>query len=413
MAVVPSGTTPPKFALYCNGTNILTRTAPTAQNTVPLETIAITANGHNAASTMSFTHTDPTKAYAIPGGAALKFVDFLMPAPGEAMFGGTITSRRPVPQAAQQGRDTAVTAQDWSANLDRYPASFDLAPSGTTVAAIIGNASRLLPFDLLLSLTDTTTIGTQPAWNWVSIRTVIEDCIALASGVNGAPSAYYVDALKTLRVFRESAYSIANVANISDVTPTPAGSMPCSNLELEYDETGIINYCRVRAADFKTTVLDSYGAAPGAGANYGDTASQLQYGLRKAIIDQPRATSGTLAYRYAKSYVLAHKDPIMRGSFDVEGDKCYSIASPHHWAPEMNITITNAALGLSAAAFRTSSVTTTWQGGSGIHNHHVTFGGLPPSALGRIIKGVFHAGHGIHGTVGLPRHAMSIQGTAT
>jgi hypothetical protein len=244
---------------------------------------------------------------------------------------------------------------------------------------------------------DSTTIGPNQVFSGIPARSIVEQILQLAQGVNNVPMGYLVTPSKVLHYFKLSSYSFVAPGNVTDVTPTPGGSVAVENLTLEYDESEIVNAVFVRGSSASTS-----GQAT-------DTASVAKYGVRQALIDEPRATSVALSNQYGVGYLVDHKEATLRGNFEVDGTFCDAPAL--HWFSDQNITITNSALSLSAAAFRTYAVETWWLGGNGAHRHKVHFGGLPRSGLARIIRALTTSGITPLGSAALPISGRKVVGT--
>jgi hypothetical protein len=390
MVVIANPATKP-YSLFINSVDVISPAA--GKGAVPLGSIRIVDNGHNGQSTMEFLHQDPAKAFAIPAGAQVSFYD----ARTGTMFAGYLIARSLEPFPSQQGRMVKCSAVDYSIALDRHAVRGSWS-SGTltTDSAILTAVFGWEGTGLTVAAHSSTAIGTQ-IFAHIPMRQVVEQCLTIAQGINNVPLGYLVDPAKAMHYFKIADFSYAAPGPATDVTPTPGGSTVVEKLTLEYDESQIINSLFVR------------GASSSASGKVDDAASIAIYGQREAIIDAPRATTLAQATQYARGYFIDRKDATLRGSFEVDGSLCY--ATGRHWRAENNVTITNAALGLSAAVFRVYSVTTQWLGGTGVHRHLVNFGGLPRSGLARILATITNAGFTTLGSVALPTSGQRIVGS--
>ena len=384
-----TGTAAHPYGLYIGSVDVI---APAGlKGAVPLESIRTTDNGHNGPSTMEFLHEDPTKAFALPAGAEVQFKDFRT---NETIFGGYLVSREIEPFPGQQGRVVRCRCTDYSVHLDRRV----LGPSWSSGSVINAQTilESVLPYmgvPLTLSLTGTSgSVGTQ-IFAGIPARSIIEQILTQLSGIWGYEFIYFVSPYKVLYAHGVNQFGFAPPTNITDVSPVLAAK----ELTLEYDESGIINAVYVR------------GASKTASGWVNDAASQATYGVRQGVIDEPRATTLLSAQRYGTGYLVSHKNAVLRGSFKVDGNYCYTAGK--HWRAEMNVVITNSALSLSAFSTKTFRVDTAWQGGAGAHEHLVNFGGLPRSGVARIIRALTSAGVGIMGTAALPTSGQRIVGS--
>jgi hypothetical protein len=407
MAVIPQGLTAPIATLTVAGRNIISPIAG-AKNGVPLDSIEITDNGINAASTLTFTHEDPALAYALPAGAEMTFQDFRAGTPvGPLLFGGYLVSRELVPGFGPGGLSVRCICTDYSLALDRRVlVSLWQTFINRTVQDILTNIMGYIGFPMPASCpSDSTVIPASTAaplaFQGIPARSIVEQLVSRAQGIANTPFGYLTIPAKYLFILKLSAWTYAQPANITDAAPS-AGLITADKLTLEYDESAIINSVYVRGSSKANSVWVN------------DTASQTKYGVRQGIVDQPSATSLTAATNYGRAYLIDHKDAVVRGHFEVEGAACYAPASgsARHWNALSTFTLTNTALGLAASSLRASSVRTWFVGGNGAHRHEVYFGGLPPSGTARIVSALTSAGVGINGTAALPTSAQRLAGTA-
>jgi hypothetical protein len=416
VAVIPQGGTA-LYTLTIGGVNSLNR--------IPLESIRLVNNGANGMSTLEFKHEDPTKAFALPAGAEVIFNDYRASGgAGTVMFGGYLVSRELEPDFGQIGRSVICRCVDYSVLLDRRvrgPYLLAGASDGSDQDGdLIVNAINTTGTTLVVQkasaangqngIRNTALGGSPQQFQGMSERAMIEQVMEYAQGATDGqgqgPREYYVDGLK--RLWYHKAGQLVNTPPY-DISDNPgANQIACSNLQLEYDETGIINsvYVRGDTATHSGWVTDS--------------SSVSTYGLRQAVVDFPRANTLSKAQQYGRGFLQSHKDPLVHGSFEVDGSTCYTADGPpsdtghgaRHWEQDQLFRITNAALSLTTATtWFVRTVETDFQGGSGVHSHRVTFGGLSPSGAGRIARALAQAGVTSLGTVAAPTSGRQIIGT--
>ena len=187
----------------------------------------------------------------------------------------------------------------------------------------------------------------------------LRQALARTMGLAGSTVRMAIDALGRLHWFagtetNDAPYDI-NVA----MTPG-AGNIAPDNLAVERDAT-IKNRAYLRGA-----------TADGSGW-YQDDASVGAYGPRETFIDAPSADTAAKAEAIARLYFGRMAQPRTRGTFSTE--------EPYNgWRAGQNVTITDPANDLSAAAFRLSRVTTTFTKGTGTKRYVVEFGASKASA---------------------------------
>lgn len=155
---------------------------------------------------------------------------------------------------------------------------------------------------------------------------------------------------------------------ISDA-PNGSTSIAAEELEVDFDESAVVN--AVWAA---TAATD-----PIYGAWVEDATSIATYGRRAGILVNELIVDATTAERYGRSYVAARKDPSVRGRF--------AVTNKHGWKAGQVLTITNTALGLSAATYEITQVETQYLTGTGKRRYRISFGSLPKSLVRALASG--------------------------
>lgn len=269
-------------------------------------------------------------------------------------YGGFVTAVRPRSVPGYSGVD--VVAADIGGLLDDTWIPSEVRPAESLRARIGYLWGAYAPAPLSGDLSFVAAIGgTLPPQNFagVTLRQAIEQTIGQASST----AAYYVDAVGRPHVFtaetNDAPFNIdADAPGVGEVAP--------HDLSIDWDEGSFANRVYVQ------------GATPaGSGFFQDDAAIATANGLvRTAVLQAPDCETGAMALSLAQMYLGRVGRAIARGSF--------SVTSPDDgWRGGQNLLVTSADLGLSAASFRISQVTTTIiKPGSDLKRRYVVaFGG--------------------------------------
>jgi hypothetical protein len=347
------------FSLTINGVDIIPRPGVGTLGRkygATLESMSVSEVGANGASSMSFLYEDPASLYTLPAGARVLFTNNVA---NEVLFSGYIIRRAVVPIQSQQGYAVSVTCTDYSMLLDlAFVPALKYAAGHTDqklIQAVVANTIRHTTIYTHTSLCTQTNASMEAVdFSDLTLRSAIEQVQMQA----GPDRHYYVDFLGRLHYYSGATESGMGAAPfvISDV-PTGSQRAP-SDLELEYDDSQIVNCVYI------------IGATPLGTGWVKDETSIKAYGLRQGSLEVHTSKTVVSMVNAGSHFLTLHKDPLVRGSFSQQG-------TDTGWRVGQAVTVTNAALGISSAVYPVRQIDTTFEGGNGLRTRVINFGELP------------------------------------
>lgn len=351
------------YSFFIDGNDVM---APVGSDNkgIAADSIRITEGGYNSAGSMEFIFDDPAKAYSFPTAAETIFFDWVQ---GFPLFGGFLDGRVLQPGFGQIGRSVSMTCTDYSPLLDLHLVPAFSLKSGVSdrdaIQALVGYFGGPIG---ALSDTVASTNSNMPALSFIGLT--LRQAIEKVANAAGANRVYWLDSLKKLNY--TSASSLVAPYVIKE-NPVAGNERAPEDLTLEYDDH-LLHGVYVQGANqagsgyvWGTTKI------PSAGINFTD------------YLSEPDSDTAAKRNLYGAGYLGRVNADRLRGSFRIAGTK--------GWQPGEIVTITNAALGLTAQQFLIVSVESTIQSGSGYQEHDIRFGSLPKSLarlLGQQIGGI-------------------------
>lgn len=360
---------------------------------VPLESITTSEMGANGVSSMTFRYEDPLKRHSLPAAARTRFTQWIGSTEAP-LFAGYITGRRTVPFGGDLGYAIDVTVGDYSLGFDWHilPAFKHKAGASdkTLIQAVVAAAMRNHDINTHSGFVVSTNSNMDAVdFSFMTLRAAIEAIQSMA----GADRHYYVDFFGRLHYFSGVEASTPAPFTIDQVTPSTGIHRAPENLELEYDDSQIINAVYVRGGNKVGTGWVK------------DETSIKRYGLRQAAYDAPHSKSATARNNVGNHFLARHKDPIVRGQFQQSG-------TDTGWSVGQSVVATHAGLSISGASYPIKQIDTTYQGGTGHRTRTIYIGDLPargrraPRALSPV--GVATTGPS---PLAAPQPAIAVAGT--
>ena len=329
--------------------------------------VLLTESGATATGSASFVHRAGAGGWSPPGGAEVRVVDNTN---ARTLWGGHLTTRQRRPEQAGQGHYTYCSAVDYSAMLDTqlvappiaYAAGFS---DQGLVQFLVGQYGGKLraPSDTVAS-----TNASMPALRFadVTLRQALEQ-IATAAGTGRA---YYVDSEHRVHYFNGNEGTTAPKA----IDDNPGvGEVNAEFLEVDFDDGAVVCSVYIRGAN-----------AAGSGW-YRDSSCLAAYGplatngsRREVFLDVPDSDSAAKRAAFGAAFLQTLRSPVTRGRFRYTGDET--------WRAGQTVTITNAALGITAQTYQIKQVDTRVLKGhpstraSWVFAYEIAFGALPRRA---------------------------------
>ena len=336
--------------LYIDGVDAISR--------IPLQAWRITDPGPGATGRLEADHLDQERSYPVPAGAFVELVD----GDGSAVYWAGWVSGRQLLPSSPAGRLTRLEAVDVGSALDSGFIPADTIPDGWDdrravqyLVSIYGRRGLYAP-DVTVELTDLSL----PATTITNLT--LRQAIQLIGNSAGSGRYVFADALGRVN-YGEQSLTLAPYT-ITDASPDGVTSIAASGLELDMDESAIVNAVYVSGP---TTGESGYAAW------VEDATSIGLYGRREGWLTNEAVLDAASANLYGLAYLAKTKDPTARGSFTVEGFD--------GWKAGQAVTITSTPLGLAAAAYQIVEVQTQWRSGTAARIYRVAFGDLPRSLV--------------------------------
>jgi hypothetical protein len=290
------------FSLHLNGVDLIDLNA--RGHGVPLETITVSENGANGASTMQFTVQDPRLVLTLPGLAWVRFIDETN---HDVLFAGYLIGRRLQRFGGKRGYQAICTAVDYGYLLDTtiLPAIKHKAGASdkTLIQSVVGHSIRNANIHTHHALVVSTN-SNMPAMDFthLTLRAAIE---AIAYNA-GDDRHYYPDFHGRLHYFQGPTEAGMGAApfTIVESGSLGAGQRAAEGLELEFDDSQLFN-----------AVLVSGQTGAGTGWVKNETSIKA-YGLRETIWPALHSTTAAQLAAAGSHFLARHKDELTRGSFD-------------------------------------------------------------------------------------------------
>lgn len=339
---------------------------------VDLGTVRIEESGNNESATCSFDFIQ--EATSVPSNYSTQFDDWAVPEGtvlfrhgSDEVFQGFIRQLNPVPEGIS--RRVSVTAYDIGTILDKIiVAGTDARPAGESDKARIQYllAAYGQPLENVIGNQDFSQVqvleADMPKQKFVNqtLRQAIEQVLGAAS-----PTAnYYIDPVGRLHTFDNDNPEglVAPYEVVTKATGLASDECVVSDLSIEWDTSQLINHYKVRGKNASASIVIS------------NSDSVARYGRRSAVIDAPDADTTDKATRVGLAALADTKNPLVRGSFTVEG--AYVTRSGSRWRPGQKVFVTSAFHGLLRQPYRIVRVTTTYVSGVGDRQVSIEFGAL-------------------------------------
>lgn len=237
----------------------------------------------------------------------------------------------------------------FASNANQNPGSYGLIQDTSHIATI--NAA--LPTQKFTNMT---------------LRTAIEAVAALAKST----ARYYIDIGGALHYF-DGDESVTAPYSINEATTLGSTEVAPIGLEVEVDSTSLANAYWVRG---KTAA----GSSP---PYFVDTASITAYARKEAYVDAPDSDDAGKRLAIASASLKDTKDPIIRGSFAIEGgissgkEVSYRTVSGARrwWAAGQVVTVSSPQKNLNSYSDRIVRITHSYLDGTGRRRFDIEFGG--------------------------------------